>query len=45
MLAALKFLRGTAFDPFGYAQVRREERALIDWYERLVRECMESDNV
>ena len=41
MLASLKGLRGTPFDPFGYAEVRREERALIDWYEQLVRECLD----
>ena len=45
MLAGLKFLRGTAFDLFGYAEVRREERALIGWYRGLVRECMQTDNV
>ncbi len=32
VLAAGKPLRGTSFDPFGYAQVRREERSLIHWY-------------
>jgi len=40
MLAALKGLRGTPFDPFGYAAVRRQERALIGWYEQLVRDCL-----
>jgi indolepyruvate ferredoxin oxidoreductase len=40
-LAGLKGLRGTPFDPFGYAAVRREERALIGWYEQLVRKCMD----
>jgi indolepyruvate ferredoxin oxidoreductase len=40
-LASLKGLRGTPFDPFGYAAVRREERALIGWYEQLVRECLD----
>ncbi len=33
MLARLKSVRGTAFDPFGYAKERRMERALIDQYE------------
>ena len=37
MLASMKFLRGTALDLFGYAHVRGEERALIEWYEQLVR--------
>jgi indolepyruvate ferredoxin oxidoreductase len=31
-LARLKGLRGTAFDPFGYASERRQERALADTY-------------
>ncbi len=41
ILAALKGLRGTPFDIFGYAEVRREERALIGWYEQLVRDCLD----
>ncbi len=41
MLASLKGLRGTPFDIFGYAAVRREERALIGWYEQLVRDCLD----
>jgi indolepyruvate ferredoxin oxidoreductase len=45
VLAKMKFLRGTAFDPFGYAGVRQEERALIGWYRDLVRECLGSDNL
>ena len=36
MLARLKGLRGTAFDPFGYTRERRRERALIGRYERTV---------
>lgn len=35
-LAACKVMRGTALDPFGYLQVRREERDLIVWYEALI---------
>jgi indolepyruvate ferredoxin oxidoreductase len=35
-LRALRWLRGTALDPFGYAAVRREERRLIPWYRALV---------
>ena len=35
-LASLKFLRGTALDPFGYAKARREERRLIGWYRDMV---------
>src|SRR5260221_3878251 len=37
VLARFKFLRGTAFDVFGYAAERRTERALIGEYERTVR--------
>jgi indolepyruvate ferredoxin oxidoreductase len=32
-LAKFKFLRGTAFDPFGRSQERRTERKLIEDYE------------
>jgi indolepyruvate ferredoxin oxidoreductase len=33
ILSLLKFLRGTALDPFGYTEERRTERALIREYE------------
>lgn len=36
LLARLKPLRGTPFDPFGYSRDRRMERGLIDWFEKLV---------
>ena len=32
VLAALRFVRGTPLDIFGYAATRREERRLIAWY-------------
>jgi indolepyruvate ferredoxin oxidoreductase len=32
LLRSMKGLRGTAFDPFGYAEIRRVERALIGEY-------------
>ncbi|MFK8015662.1 MAG: indolepyruvate ferredoxin oxidoreductase family protein [Gammaproteobacteria bacterium] len=35
-LARLKFLRGTAFDIFGYSAERAMERGLIDWYGELI---------
>jgi indolepyruvate ferredoxin oxidoreductase len=38
VLAKLKFLRGTALDPFGRTEERRHERALIGEYEALMRE-------
>lgn len=38
VLAKGKRLRGTAFDPFGYAHVRRVERRLRDEYELVVTE-------
>ena len=41
LLASMKGLRGTAFDPFGYAAIRREERALISWYRDLVGNVLE----
>jgi indolepyruvate ferredoxin oxidoreductase len=37
MLAKFKFLRGTAFDPFGYSAERKRERALIREYEQSIR--------
>ncbi len=40
MLAKLKGLRGTAFDPFGYTDERKVERALIGQYEVLVDELL-----
>lgn len=36
LMARFKFLRGSAFDPFGRTAARREERDLIVWYEGLV---------
>jgi indolepyruvate ferredoxin oxidoreductase len=48
ILARLKFLRGTAFDPFGYSRDRRTERELIGWYENLVAELLprlDADNI
>jgi indolepyruvate ferredoxin oxidoreductase len=41
VLARMKVLRGTGFDIFGHAAVRREERALIAWYRSLVQELLE----
>src|SRR5205085_6727581 len=40
VLARLKFLRGTAFDPFGRSAERRTERALIRDYERMLDELL-----
>jgi len=39
-LAKLRFLRGTAFDPFGYTAERKIERALIGEYESLIDELL-----
>ena len=36
LLAKLKFLRGTVFDPFGHTAERKMERCLITEYENLV---------
>jgi indolepyruvate ferredoxin oxidoreductase len=38
VLARLKFLRGTALDPFGYTAERRTERQLLRDYETLLDE-------
>ncbi len=38
LLAKFKFLRGTAFDPFGYTAERRTERKLLEDYRALLRE-------
>jgi indolepyruvate ferredoxin oxidoreductase len=40
LLARLKFLRGTPFDPFGHTRHRRFERKLITEYEGLVAELL-----
>ncbi|HSW14487.1 MAG TPA: indolepyruvate ferredoxin oxidoreductase family protein [Solimonas sp.] len=40
LLAALRFLRGTPFDIFGYTQERRDERGLIRRYEELLAELL-----
>lgn len=38
LLARLRFLRGTAFDPFGLSRDRRSERQLIREYEQLLQD-------
>ena len=40
LLAKLKFLRGTAFDPFGRTQERRTESKLIEDYEAMLEEVL-----
>jgi indolepyruvate ferredoxin oxidoreductase len=40
ILAALKFLRGTPLDVFGYLPHRRMERQLISWYRELTQEVL-----
>jgi indolepyruvate ferredoxin oxidoreductase len=40
LLAKCKFLRGTAFDPFGYSNERRTERALVRDYENVLEEVL-----
>ncbi|MFT5061824.1 MAG: indolepyruvate ferredoxin oxidoreductase, partial [Polaromonas sp.] len=40
MLAKIKGLRGTAFDPFGYSNERRMERDLITEYEADMTEAL-----
>ena len=41
-LASLKSLRGTPFDVFGYAALRRQEREIIDWYKKQVQQAVAS---
>ncbi len=41
MLAAMRVLRGTPFDVFGYSARRRMERSLILWYQDLLLELQE----
>ncbi|MBI4013925.1 MAG: indolepyruvate ferredoxin oxidoreductase family protein [Candidatus Rokubacteria bacterium] len=40
LLVRVRRLRGTAFDPFGYARVRRLERALVGEYRRMVEQAL-----
>jgi indolepyruvate ferredoxin oxidoreductase len=40
MLARLKGLRGTPFDPFGYTAERRAERELITWYDGIIKRLL-----
>jgi indolepyruvate ferredoxin oxidoreductase len=40
LLAKLKFLRGTALDPFGYSTERKTERALVADYEKMLDEVL-----
>lgn len=40
VLAKMRFLRGTALDPFGWHPDRREERSLIDRYETDIRSAV-----
>ncbi len=42
VLAAMKWLRGTPFDPFGHTAERRMERALIRRYEKDMAEVLKS---
>ncbi len=38
-LAALRWVRGTALDMFGYSSERRSERQLIQWYRKILSLC------
>jgi indolepyruvate ferredoxin oxidoreductase len=41
-LASLKFLRGTAFDPFGHTQERRTEKKLIEDYQAMLAKVLDT---
>jgi indolepyruvate ferredoxin oxidoreductase len=41
LLAKLKFLRGTAFDPFGRTQERRTERKLVEDYRAMLNKVLD----
>jgi indolepyruvate ferredoxin oxidoreductase len=41
LLVALRGLRGTPFDPFGYTRVRRVERALVGEYRGLIERALD----
>jgi indolepyruvate ferredoxin oxidoreductase len=43
LLAALKVLRGTPFDVFGWSKHRRLERSLIPWYRELVEQALAAE--
>ncbi|MGE5242896.1 MAG: indolepyruvate ferredoxin oxidoreductase family protein [Betaproteobacteria bacterium] len=40
-LRAMRRIRGTRWDPFGYTEVRREERALVRWYRQTLEAALE----
>jgi indolepyruvate ferredoxin oxidoreductase len=42
LLAKFKFLRGTAFDPFGRSPERRTERQLIEDYEAMLDKVLDA---
>jgi indolepyruvate ferredoxin oxidoreductase len=42
LLVAMRRLRGTGLDPFGYARVRRVERALVDEYRAMIERALGS---
>jgi indolepyruvate ferredoxin oxidoreductase len=42
LLASVKFLRGTAFDPFGRSRERRTERKLIEDYQAMLAKVLDA---
>jgi indolepyruvate ferredoxin oxidoreductase len=42
LLAGMKWLRHTAFDPFGYTEERKTERQLIREYESDIEDCLKT---
>lgn len=41
VLAKLKFLRGSVFDPFGHTEERKQERALIEDYRQTITQLLD----
>ena len=45
LMAKLRWLRGTPFDPFGYSKDRRLERKLIRQYERDIKKLLKENTI
>jgi indolepyruvate ferredoxin oxidoreductase len=43
VLVAVRGLRGTSLDPFGWQASRREEREIVNWYRELLDKVLDGD--